>query len=193
MTAQQIQGIEREVNKQILLNLPVVTREMPVEEAKATGAMAFFGDKYGDVVRLVSMGDFSLELCGGTHCQRTGDIGQIKILSESGIGSGLRRIEAVTGTGALQYHQQQEEKLAVLATLLKARPDNIEKRLEQVLKENKTLTKEIEKLQAKSRSRMRLMVLWEKATDLGGVKLLTAQVKAGDMPTLPQDFRLAAG
>ena len=183
LTAQQIQGIEREVNKQILLNLPVVTREMPVEEAKATGAMAFFGDKYGDVVRLVSMGDFSLELCGGTHCQRTGDIGQIKILSESGIGSGLRRIEAVTGTGALQYHQQQEEKLAALATLLKARPDNIEKRLEQVLKENKTLTKEIEKLQAKQ-DQDAIDGLWEKATDLGGVKLLTAQVKAVDMPTL---------
>ena len=183
LSVQQIQSIENEVNKQILLNLPIVTQEMPVEEAKATGAMAFFGDKYGDVVRLVSMGDFSLELCGGTHCQRTGDIGQIKILSESGIGAGLRRVEALTGPGALKYHQQQEEKLAVLAAMLKARPDTVEKRLEQLLKENKMLTKELEKLQAQQ-DKEAIEGLWERATDVGGVKLLTAQVEAVDMPTL---------
>jgi len=183
LTAEQIRFIEDTVNKQILLNLPVVTKEMPVEEAKATGAMAFFGDKYGDIVRLVSMGDFSMELCGGTHCQHTGEIGQIKLLSESGIGAGLRRVEALTGEAALKYYQEQEEKLNLLAAMLKARPDNIEKRLEQLLKENKALAKELEKMQAQQ-DKDAIDGLWNKAVEINGVKFLSAQVQAADMPTL---------
>lgn len=133
LTLEQLREIENKVNKQILANLPIVTQEMPLEEAKATGAMAFFGDKYGDIVRLVSMGDVSRELCGGTHCQYTGEIGQIKILSESGIGSGTRRIEALTGFAALEYYQQEEDKLHLLAEMLKSNPQNMEKRLETLL------------------------------------------------------------
>ena len=183
LTPEQMRFIEEEVNKQIMENLPIITQEMPVEEAKATGAMAFFGDKYGDIVRLVSMGEFSRELCGGTHCQFTGDIGQIKLLSESGIGAGLRRIEALTGPAALKYRQEQEDKLNTLAAMLKARPDNVEKRLEQLLKENKVLAKELEKMQAQQ-DKDAIDGLWEKAVDLQGVKLLTAKVAAADMPTL---------
>lgn len=179
----ELQTIEDEVNRQIMADLPIVTEEMPLEEAKATGAMAFFGDKYGDIVRLVSMGSFSRELCGGTHCQRTGEIGSIKILGEGGIGSGMRRIEALTGEGALRYHRQQEEKLAALAALLRTTPANVEKRLEIVLNENRSLARENEKLQAKL-ANDQLGELWQQAEDVGGIKLLTASVAAADMAAL---------
>jgi len=183
LTAEQLRRIEDEVNKQILANRPVASKEMPLEEAKATGAMAFFGDKYGEIVRLVSMGDVSRELCGGTHCQRTGDIGLIKILSESGIGSGLRRIEALTGDNALRYYQAQEQRLNELANLLKANASNIEKRLEQVLRDNKTLGKEVEKLKT-AQDQDNIAGLWNKAVDVNGIPLLAAQVTAADMPAL---------
>ena len=96
LTAQQIEELEDIINQAILANMPINCEQMAIEKAKETGAMAFFGDKYGDVVRIVSMGNFSKEFCGGTHCKATGDIGCIKILGESGIGSGLRRIECLT-------------------------------------------------------------------------------------------------
>lgn len=183
LTLEQLREIENKVNKQILANLPIVTQEMPLEEAKATGAMAFFGDKYGDIVRLVSMGDVSRELCGGTHCQYTGEIGQIKILSESGIGSGTRRIEALTGFAALEYYQQEEDKLHLLAEMLKSNPQNMEKRLETLLAENKTYAKEIEKLQARL-DKDNIESLWQNAQEIAGIRILTAQVAAADMPAL---------
>lgn len=183
LSAQQQQAVEDYVNQQILANLPVDSREMPLAEAKATGAMAFFGDKYGDTVRLISMGDVSRELCGGTHCQRTGDIGSIKILGESGIGAGMRRIEALTGESALNYHRQQEDKLASLAALLKTTPANVEKRLELVIAENKTLARENERLQAQLDSG-NIQDLWRQAEIVDGISVLCARVEAADIAAL---------
>lgn len=183
LTSAQLRQIENEVNRQILANLPITTQEMPLEEAKATGAMAFFGDKYGDIVRLVTMGDFSRELCGGTHCRYTGEIGQIKILGESGIGSGTRRIEALTGFAALDYYQQEEDRLHLLAEMLKSNPQNMEKRLETLLAENRNYAKELEKLQARL-DKGNIESLWQNARELSGIKVLSAQVAAADMPAL---------
>ena len=183
LTKEQLDGIEQEVNSQIMNNLPITTQQLPLEEAKATGAMAFFGDKYGDIVRLVSMGDFSKELCGGTHCRHTGDIGLIKILGESGIGSGLRRIEACTGESALRYYHEKEAELNALAALLKANSGNIQKRLEQLLKENKDLSKELEKMRA-AQDKDHIDGLWDQTREIGGLPVLTAAVAADDVPAL---------
>ena len=183
LSAQQLLAVEDFVNQQILANLPITTQEMALEDAKATGAMAFFGDKYGDLVRLVVMGEVSRELCGGTHCLGTGEIGQIKIVSESGIGSGMRRIEAVTGEAALQYHRMQEEKLHALAALLKSTPANVEKRLETVLAENKALAKEVETLQTKL-DIGRIEDLWQQVETISGIRVLAASVPAADMAAL---------
>jgi alanyl-tRNA synthetase len=183
LTAEQLREIEAEVNRQILANLPIDSQEMPIDEAKARGAIAFFGDKYGDIVRMVSMGEVSSELCGGTHCSRTGDLGLIKILSESGIGSGMRRIEAVTGTGALDYYLQQEEKLYKIADMLKSNLNNMEKRLESIIVENKATAKELEQLKTKLASSSS-EELWQQAQEIGGISFLSAQVEADDMPAL---------
>ena len=183
LTLEQLQQIEDIVNNAILSNMEITTREMPLEEAKSTGAMAFFDEKYGDIVRVVSMGDFSHELCGGTHCQHTGDIGLIKVLGESGIGSGMRRVEALTGTGALQYHRQQEEKLSRVAAALKTTTANVEKRLESILQENRQLAKENDKLQAQLHSNS-IEDLWKNAEQLQGISILSAQVEAADVPAL---------
>lgn len=183
LRAEELRQIEDEVNRQILADLPIIVEEMPLEQAKATGAMAFFGDKYGDIVRLVSMGEFSRELCGGTHCRRTGEIGSIKILGESGIGSGMRRIEALTGMAALQYHRGQEEKLAQLAALLKTTPANIEKRLDLVLSESKALARENERLQAKLAGD-NIKDMWQQAETVNGIQVLSAAIAAADMAAL---------
>lgn len=183
LTAEQLDAVEHQVNRLILANLPVDDREMPLEDAKATGAMAFFGDKYGDIVRLVSMGEESRELCGGTHCRYTGDIGAFKIVSESGIGSGMRRIEALSGWGALNYYREQEQRLNHLAALLKSNPQQMEKRLETLLAESKAQAKELEKMQTKL-VKNNSDDLWRNAREVGGVKILAAEVAAVDMPAL---------
>lgn len=183
LTCEQLKEIEIDVNKQILANWPICSQEMPLEEAKATGAMAFFGDKYGDIVRMVSMGEVSRELCGGTHCSYTGEIGLIKILGESGIGSGMRRIEALTGEGALKYYYEQEDRLQNMAAMLKCNPQNAPKRLEALISENKAYVKEIEKLQSKL-NKNSTEDLYKNAESIGDIKMLTAEVKANDMPAL---------
>ncbi|NLF79706.1 MAG: alanine--tRNA ligase, partial [Clostridia bacterium] len=183
LTAEQLQAVEHEVHRLILANLPVDDREMPLEDAKATGAMAFFGDKYGDIVRLVSMGEESRELCGGTHCRYTGDIGAFKIIAESGIGSGMRRIEALTGWGAIDYYRGQEQRLNHLAAMLKSSPQQVEKRLETLIAENKAQAKELASLQAKL-VKNNTADLWRNALEIDGVKVLAAEVAAADMPAL---------
>ena len=183
LTAEQITEIEDIVNRSILENHPIDWKNMPIDEAKATGAMAFFGDKYGDIVRLVSMGEVSRELCGGCHCTHTGDIGSLKVLGESGIGSGLRRIECLTGFGALRHYREQEQRIEAAAAALKSTPANMEKRLEQLLAENKSLARENEKLRAKLNSDA-LGQLWQQAEDAGGIKILAARVSADDVPAL---------
>ncbi|MBQ6841675.1 MAG: alanine--tRNA ligase [Firmicutes bacterium] len=183
LTAEQLKSIEDEVNSVILANLPIGCQEMGIDDAKKTGALAFFGDKYGDVVRVVSMGDYSVEFCGGTHCQATGDIGSVKIISEGGIGSGMRRIEAVTGAGALAAYRAQEEQLERISALLKSNRGDMEKRIENLLAELKAKDKEIEKLQAQlAQGNMGSIV--SGATEINGIKVLTAQVEASDAAAL---------
>ena len=127
MTPEEIEKVEALVNEQIENGLDVVTEEMSLEDAKKTGAMALFGEKYGDKVRVVSMGDYSIELCGGTHVSNTSTISYFKIISESGISAGVRRIEALTGTG-LMKHYDRKKKLHEAAKVAKTEPNNLVKR-----------------------------------------------------------------
>ncbi|MDO5156352.1 MAG: alanine--tRNA ligase [Eubacteriales bacterium] len=149
MTEDEIAKVEAIVNAEIAHALPVITKEMPIEEARKTGAMALFGEKYGDTVRVVNMSDFSIELCGGTHVSNTSVISTFKIVSESGIASGVRRIEALTGAGVMAYYKELEEKIAKAASLLKANPDQMIDKIGHLLKENKELASENESLKAK--------------------------------------------
>lgn len=149
MTEEEIVKVETIVNEEIAKALPVVVKEMPIEEAKKTGAMALFGEKYGDTVRVVNMSDFSVELCGGTHVANTGMITTFKIVSESGIAAGVRRIEALTGAGVFSYYKEIEEKMQEAAAMLKATPDQLLDKLSHTLKEVKELASENESLKAK--------------------------------------------
>ena len=147
VTAAELQAIEAQVNEQIYLNTPLTTAVMPIAEAQARGAMALFGEKYADNVRVVGMGDYSLELCGGTHVERTGDIGSLRVVSEAGIASGVRRVEAVTGAGAIAFTQGQQQRLLSAASLLKSDPANLAERIEQTLQKQKVLEKELTEMQ----------------------------------------------
>lgn len=183
ISQEELQDIELRVNRQIWESTDVEISSMPIDEAKALGAMALFGEKYGDVVRVVKVGDYSIELCGGCHVSSTAQIGLFKIVSEGGIGSGVRRIEAVTGKLAYEYMDQQLELLKQSAALLKANVNDLPKRLEGTLQQLKELTRENESLRAKA-SQAEAGSLTDKLQQVGGVQLLTAQVHAGDMDSL---------
>ena len=131
MTKEEIAKAEEIVNEQIACALPVITSVMSIEEAKKSGAMALFGEKYGETVRVVKMGDFSTELCGGTHVANTGAIANFKILSENGVAAGVRRIEALTGNGVLKYYEELESVLAEAAKTVKAAPSDLVERLKE--------------------------------------------------------------
>jgi alanyl-tRNA synthetase len=180
MTAEEIRAVEREINSKIMDNLPISYREMSLKEAQESGAMAFFGDKYGETVRVVSMGDYSRELCGGTHCRATGEIGLIKILSEAGIGSSLRRIEALTGWAALNYYQEQESRLMQLAQIMKVAASEAYNRLETLLTESREQGKEIEKLLAQ-KAKDRINGLIAQAQEIDGINVLAAQIDADNI------------
>ena len=149
ITAQEMNQIQALVNAQILRNSKVSKEVMDIEQAMNKGAMALFGEKYGDEVRVVSMGDFSTELCGGTHVERTGDIGLLKLVSESGIAAGVRRIEAVTGVGALTIIERQEFLLKQLCDAAKANQDNLLDKVQQVMSNNRALDREVEQLKVR--------------------------------------------
>ncbi|MDF3163915.1 alanine--tRNA ligase [Pseudomonas proteolytica] len=177
---EQIKALEDIVNAEVRKNTPVQTEETDIETAKAKGAMALFGEKYGDNVRVLSMGgSFSVELCGGIHAKRTGDIGLLKIISEGGVASGVRRIEAVTGAAALAYLNAAEEQLKEAATLVKGSRDNLIDKLSAVLERNRLLEKQLEQLQAKAASAAG-DDLSASALDIKGVKVLAARLDGQD-------------
>ncbi|MFJ2333338.1 alanine--tRNA ligase [Pseudomonas helleri] len=177
---EQIKALEDIVNAEIRKNTPVETEETDIETAKQKGAMALFGEKYGDSVRVLSMGgDFSVELCGGIHAQRTGDIGLMKITSEGGVASGVRRIEAVTGAAALAYLNAAEEQLKEAASLVKGSRDNLVDKLSAVLERNRQLEKQLEQLQAKAASAAG-DDLSSSAVDVKGVNVLAARLDGQD-------------
>ena len=180
MTPEEIAKVEEIVNEQIQNGLDVVTNEMTLDEAKKTGAMALFGEKYGDTVRVVQMGDFSSELCGGTHVKNTSNISAFKIVSESGVAAGVRRIEALTGAGLIAHFNQVEETLKEAAALLKASPADVVKRITALQEEVKTLSKENDKLKAKIAKAAAGDVTSE-AEDVNGIKVLVKALSGVDM------------
>ncbi|WP_223481544.1 MULTISPECIES: alanine--tRNA ligase [unclassified Pseudomonas] len=177
---EQLKALEDIVNAEIRKNTAVETEETDIETAKQKGAMALFGEKYGDNVRVLSMGgDFSVELCGGIHANRTGDIGLLKIISEGGVASGVRRIEAVTGAAALAYLNAAEEQLKEAANLVKGSRDNLIDKLSAVLERNRLLEKQLEQLQAKAASAAG-DDLSASALDVKGVKVLAVRLDGQD-------------
>ena len=180
MTAEEIAKVEALVNKEIQAALPVVTEVMNIEEAKKTGAMALFGEKYAEDVRVVSMGDFSKELCGGTHVSNTSVIGSFKIVSEAGVAAGVRRIEALTGAGVFAYYQEMENRLAEVAKLLKATPANAAEKVEHLLAEVKALQSENESLKSKA-AKDALGDVMSQVEEVNGMKVLATKVEGVDM------------
>ncbi|TDF77555.1 alanine--tRNA ligase [Pseudomonas sp. H9] len=177
---EQLKALEDIVNREVRKNSEVQTEETDIDTAKQKGAMALFGEKYGDSVRVLSMGgDFSVELCGGIHAKRTGDIGLLKIISEGGVASGVRRIEAVTGEAALAYLNAAEEQLKEAAQLVKGSRDNLIDKLSAVLERNRQLEKQLEQLQAKAASAAG-DDLSNAAVDVKGVKVLAARLDGQD-------------
>lgn len=183
LSTTEVQLIEQLVNAEILRNHPVKKEVMSIDQAMAKGAMALFGEKYGDQVRVVTMGEFSTELCGGTHVSRTGDIGLFKLVAETGIAAGVRRVEAVTGLGALQYVAREESVLRSLCELLKTGEDTLLDRVQQLIGQQKTLEKTLDQLKAKMASAAGSDIASE-AVDVAGFKLLVKQLDGFNSKTL---------
>jgi len=180
MTTQELARVEAMVNDKIAENLQVVTEVMNLEEARKTGAMALFGEKYGERVRVVKMGDFSVELCGGTHVSSTGNIGSFKILSESGVAAGTRRIEALTGNGVLRYYKNLENTIQEAAKAVKATPGNLVEKCGHLMAELKSLHAELDSLKSRA-ARDAMGDVMNQVRKIGDVKLLAASVDGVDM------------
>ncbi len=180
MTEEEIQKVERIVNEQIRVALPVKAENMPIEEARKTGAAALFGEKYGDVVRVVSMGEFSKEFCGGTHVDNTSAIMAFKIISETGVAAGVRRIEALTSKGLMDYYHAVEEQLHHAAKLVKAKPEQLADKIQHLMAENKALGSEIESLKSKM-AKDAMGNVMDQVQQIEGVKLLATSVEGVDM------------
>ena len=195
MTAEEIAKVEAIVNKEIAEDLAVDTRIMGIEDAKKTGAMALFGEKYGDEVRVVSMGDFSIELCGGTHVAHTGLIGTFKIQSEQGISAGVRRIEALTGEGAFAYYKDVEAKLLAAAAAAKTDPDRLAERIEALLEEVKKLNQENQKLKAEAAKSAASDVMGNVVTagDLSILPVSLTDVDMNELRNLGDEFKAKLG
>jgi alanyl-tRNA synthetase len=183
VSAEQLQEIENVVNAKIRANINVSAEVMNADDAKNSGAMALFGEKYGDEVRVLSMGAFSVELCGGTHVERTGDIGVFRIVSEGGVAAGVRRIEAMTGEGALAYGAAIEAQLADVAGVVKASKDNVVQKVRQLQDKSRSLEKELEQLKAKLASAAG-GDLASSAKDVDGLKVVAAVLDGADVKTL---------
>ncbi len=180
MTQEEIEKVEAIVNQKISESIPVITEVMSVEEAKNSGAMALFGEKYGDSVRVVAMSDFSKELCGGTHVGNTSEITAFKIISESGVAAGVRRIEALTGSNVFAYYKELEDKLNMAAKVIKSTPANLIERLEHMMAEMKALASENESLKSKA-AKDALGDVMDQVQEVKDVKLLAASVDGVDM------------
>ena len=180
MTKEELEKVETIVNAKIEEDMAVITREMSVEDAKKTGAMALFGEKYGETVRVVSMGDFSTELCGGTHVKNTGVIGSFKIVSEAGVAAGVRRIEALTGNGVTAYYKELESNMEKAAKLLKTMPAKVNEKIEHLLAELKALQSENESMKSKL-AKDALGDVMDQVKEVKGVKVLATSVKGVDM------------
>ncbi|MGV8935204.1 MAG: alanine--tRNA ligase [Gallionellaceae bacterium] len=183
MTAEQVRDVETRVNRAILANAEVSSNVMAYDDAIKSGAMALFGEKYGDEVRVIGMKDFSTELCGGTHVKRTGDIGLFKILVESGVAAGIRRVEAITGEGAVSWVQQLDAHVNEAAAMLKAQPQELTQRIALVQDSVKALEKELSALKSKMASSQGDELV-NQAIDINGVKVLAAQLEGADSKTL---------
>ena len=182
VTREELSAIESMVYAEVLRNQAVGTEECSMDDAVAKGAMALFGEKYGDEVRVVDVPGFSTELCGGTHARRTGDIGLFRITSESSVAAGVRRIEAETGMGAAQSLKAQDEAIAEAAGLLRARPDQMADAIQRIMDERKRLNAELEQLK-REMARQQSGDLTEQARDIDGIKVLSAEVNV-DAKTL---------
>ncbi len=183
LSPEELRQVERMVNEQIRANLAVAAEEMAIDDAKSRGAMALFGEKYGDQVRVLSMGDFSIELCGGTHVAATGEIGLLRIVSEGGVAGGVRRIEAVTGEGALAWCEQGDSELSRIGGLLKGGRDQLADKVSQLVERNRQLEKELERLKAKLASSTGAD-LSSQAEEVAGIKVLAAHLEGADAKSL---------
>ena len=180
MTPEEIQKVEELVNESISRSLPVIVKNMPIEEARKTGARALFGEKYGDIVRVVNMGDYSIEFCGGTHVPNTSEIGAFKILSETGVAAGVRRIEALTSKGLMTYYSDLEKKMHEAAKLLKATPENLGEKIVHLQMENKELHSEVESLKSKL-AKDAMGDVMSQVEEVKGVNVLAISVDGVDM------------
>ena len=183
LTKEELAKVEAIVNEEIAKNLVIETKEMSIDDARKTGAKALFGEKYGDTVRVVSMGEFSKELCGGTHVNNTGVISVFKILSESGIAAGVRRIEAITADGVFDYYKKQEEELLAAAKAAKCDVASLVKKIEAMQEELKAAHSENEKLKAKLANNS-LGDIMSQVKEIGGIKVLVAKLPDADMNAL---------
>jgi len=183
VSAAELAEVERRVNAEIRRNHAVEIHHMGMQEALEFGAMALFGEKYGEHVRVLRMGETSTELCGGTHVQRTGDIGLFKIVSESGVSAGVRRIEAVTGQGALDYVDAEEQRLAEAAALLGGHPTEVADRIRQLVERQRKLERELESFKAKAAAGATAELAGQ-ATDLDGIKVLAVRLEGFDAKAL---------
>jgi alanyl-tRNA synthetase len=182
MSADEIRRVENIVNAEVLRNEPTTARVMPIDAAQKLGAMMLFGEKYGDEVRVLDIGS-SRELCGGTHVARTGDIGLFRIVSEGGVAAGIRRVEAIAGTVAIAHAQQEADRLARVASTLKAQPQEVEAKLAATLESMKALEKEVARMKTKMATSQG-DDLAGSAIDVKGVKVLAVKLDGADVKTL---------
>jgi alanyl-tRNA synthetase len=183
VTAAELRSIEQRVNEQIRLNAPAETQQMTYDAAVASGAMALFGEKYGDEVRVLRVGDFSTELCGGTHVSRAGDIGLFKLVSEGGVAAGVRRIEAVTGEGAVEYVEQTDDLLRGVSALVRATREDVAQRVQENLEQIRSLERQVRSLQDRLASGQGTDLAGS-AIDVGGVKVVATQLIGADATAL---------
>jgi len=183
VTPDELHRIEELVNTAIRQNAPAETRVMALDEAVAAGAMSLFGEKYESDVRVLSIGDFSMELCGGTHAQRAGDIGLFKIISESGVAAGVRRIEAVTGQAAFEWVVRTDRVLRDVAAMLRGSREDVDEKVRELIDRSRRLEKEVQQLKSKLASGQS-GDLSGQAKDVGGIKVLAARVDGSDAKAL---------